>query len=239
MKNILFVIIFALSLQLHGQMCNDDTHSTNVYDSWFSCQTAANPNPLRGNTHWVMYDLGYVYSIGPTYFWNFNVMGQTDRGMKNILIDYSLDGVNWTQAASYQLPQATGLPTYIGDYGPDLNEIDARYILITATDTWGTSGCAGLSEVRFEIQGVVATEDPTEAVMSLDIYPNPAANFIMLETEYELNEVILLGVTGAELARFPYRERIDVSYLPSGAYMIKGMTAKNEVVVGRFIKQRG
>ncbi len=238
MKNIFLIIISALSIQLHGQMCNDDTHSTNVYDSWVSCQMATNPNPARGNSHWVQYDLGYVYSLGPTYLWNFNVMGQTDRGMKNIIIDYSLDGVNWTLASTFQLPQATGLPTYIGDYGPNLNDIDARYILITASDTWGTNGCAGLSEVQFEIQGVVSNEE-VSSVLSLEIYPNPADQFVTIETDYELTEVILLGVTGAELARYQNQARIDVSYLPSGAYMIKGLTAKNEVVVGRFIKQGG
>ena len=237
MKNIFILLLCALAKQLQAQMCNDDTHSTNSFDSWVSCQTATNPNPARGNSHWVMYDLGYVYSIGPTYFWNFNVMGQTNRGMKNLIIDYSLNGTNWTQATTFQLSQATGLPTYIGEFGPDLNEIDARYILITATDTWGTSGCAGLSEVRFDIQGVVSNEDIIDPVLTLDLFPNPAESFISIRTDYDLNEVILLSVTGTELARFEYRDRIDISYLPSGAYMIKGITMDNETVVGRFIKQ--
>jgi len=237
MKTIFILILSVLSINLFGQMCTDGTHSTNIYDSWVSCQTATNPNPIRGNTHWVQYDFGYVYSIGPTYFWNYNVMGQTDRGMKTIAIDYSLDGTTWTQATTFQLNQATGLPTDIGDYGPDLNEIDARYILITATDTWGTSGCAGLSEVRFDIQGVVANEEPTTTVLSLGLHPNPAYNVLNITTEYKLTEMILLNVAGTEIARFSHQSQIDVSYLPSGAYMIKGVTTDNQVVVGRFIKQ--
>lgn len=237
MKNIFIILFCALATQLQAQMCNDDTHSTNSFDSWVSCQMAINPNPARANSHWVLYDFGYVYSIGPTYFWNYNVMGQTNRGMKNLIIDYSLDGINWTQATTFQLSQATGLSTYIGEYGPDLNDIDARYILITATDTWGTSGCAGLSEAKFEIQGLVSNEDIVETVKTLDLYPNPAENFISIRTDYDLNEVILLSVAGTELARFDNRERIDVSYLPSGAYMVKGITKDNETVVGRFIKQ--
>jgi len=237
MKTIFILIFSVLTCPLFGQMCNDDTHSTNVFDSWSSCQIAPNPNPVRGTTHWVMYDLGYLYSLGQTYFWNYNVIGQTHRGMKDITIDYSLDGTTWLQAATFQLAQATGLPTYTGDFGPDLNDLDARYILITATNTWGTSGCAGLSEIKFDIDGIVTNEDVAETVLSLDLYPNPAVNVLTIDTEYELNELILLSVTGTEINRFAYRERIDVSYLPSGAYMIKGITTDNETVVGRFIKQ--
>jgi len=237
MKNILLLLLSVCSVHLFGQQCNDDTHSTNVYDSWVSCQTATNPNPARGNSHWVLYDLGYVYSLGETYFWNFNVMGQTDRGMKNIVIDYSKNGTNWTQATTFQLPQATGLPTYIGDYGPDLNQLDARYVLITATDTWGTSGCAGLSEVRFDIEGLVSNEEVAENALSLELYPNPADDFVAIKTDYELNELILLSVTGMEITRFMYQERIDVSYLPAGAYLIKGVTDGGLAVGGRFIKQ--
>jgi len=234
---IIFSILFILStLLVHAQICHDDTHSTNVFDSWVSCQTAQNPNPARGNSHWVMYDLGYVYSLGVTYLWNYNVMGQTDRGMKNLVIDYSLDGITWNQIVTYQLSQATGLPTYIGSFGPDLNGIDARYVLITAIDTWGSTGCAGLSEIKFNIDGLVENEVLTEHALSLDLYPNPADQFLNIASGYDLKEVILLNSAGTELTRFAYRERIDVSYLPAGAYLIKGLTADGELAVGRFVK---
>ncbi len=143
--------IFLFAIQLQAQECNDDTHSINIQDSWLSCEIAASPNANRPDSHWIMYDFGYVYSIGTTQFWNYNVAGETGKGLKNIIIDYSLDGITWMEAATFQLGVASGLNTYIGEAGPDLNDIDARYILITIVDIWGNGSCAGLSEVRFDI----------------------------------------------------------------------------------------
>lgn len=151
MKNIIIGIICLLgSISLQAQNCNDDTHSTNPNDSWLSCQTSANPNAARGNTHWIKYDFGAAYTLTTSKIWNYNVVGQTNRGMKDIVIDYSLDGVNWTQANTFQIPQASGNSNYTGVTGPNFGGVTARYVLITAVSTWGHS-CAGLSEIRIDI----------------------------------------------------------------------------------------
>jgi len=143
----LFIYITADSF---AQNCFDNTHSTNACDNWLTCTAMANPNPARGNGYWLHYDFGTVYSLTTTHFWNYNVAGQTNAGMRDIIIDYSLDGINWTQATTFTLAQASGNGNYTGTAGPDLTGITARYVLLTASSNWGNS-CTGLAEVRFDL----------------------------------------------------------------------------------------
>ena len=135
---------------IYGQ-CKVANYSTNENDSWLSCEKSLNPNNSRGNSHWLQYDLGYVYGLGATKFWNYNVTNLTGQGFKQVVIDYSLDGTSWIEAGSFQLPEADGHNEYEGVFGLELSGIKARYILITALSNWNGGICAGFSEVRFEV----------------------------------------------------------------------------------------
>ena len=158
MKNDLFALMANLlvlclipSNYLIAQ-CNATKYSTNEKDSWLSCQTSINPNLNRGSSHWLQYDLGYIYELRGSHFWNYNVTNHTGRGFKQMAIDYSLDGISWNEVGTFELPQATGENTYEGFTGLDLTGIKARYILITAISNWNGGTCAGLSEVRFQVR---------------------------------------------------------------------------------------
>lgn len=121
-------------------------------NSWVSCTSlAANPNPARSSQgHWIKYDLGDIYRLQGTRVWNYNVEGQTDRGIRNLTVDYSLDGNTWTSlGTSYEWPQAPGSSDYAGFVGPNFNNVKARYVLISSVSTWG-AGCAGFSKITFD-----------------------------------------------------------------------------------------
>ena len=234
---IILCCLFAIScLQLQAQECNEANHSVNINDSWASCTVSTNPNPARGNTHWLMYDLGYVYSLGSTKFWNYNLAEETDKGMKNIIIDYSLGGTNWTEAVSFQLGEASGNTNYEGEIGPYLGEIDARFILITCIDTWGDH-CAGLSEVRFDIEGTVPTHEIEQVNPKIKLFPNPAKESISIDTEMDIKELVIISATGHEITRMPYTQQFDISYLPNGIYFLKSINHSNKTLTKRFIKQ--
>lgn len=163
LKKLLFthwVSMLFLSLLVNNNLeaqCNSATYSTNEKDSWLSCQTSINPNSDRGLSHWLQYDLGYIYKLGTTKFWNYNVTDLTGRGFKEIAVDYSLDGSTWYAAGIFQLPEATGNANYTGIEGIDLTGISARFIILTAISNWNGGNCAGLSEVRFEVIKTSAT----------------------------------------------------------------------------------
>lgn len=126
----------------------DGEHSNSAQDSWLSCEPAPSPNPLRGDGYWIQYDFGYVFSLENAQIWNYNVAGATDYGFQNVVIDYSLDGVNWYELGEFNWAQANGTNSYSGFLFDALDGVTAQYLLITGIDNFGTGDCFGLSEIN-------------------------------------------------------------------------------------------
>lgn len=180
MKNIyLYITLFLVSgLQILEAQCYPDRHSTNWFDGWVSCEPSANPISSYGETHWIMYDLGYNYVLNETQFWNANEPKHLDFGINEFNIDYSLDGVTWDKLGTFNLEQGSGSSTYQGSEGPNFNATKARYVLITPTSNFG-GDCYGLSELKIAITDpftVVEEEDGYNA----SVYPNPFIGSVSL-----------------------------------------------------------
>lgn len=128
-------------------------NSTFVESSWLSCTVAPNPNPARSNrTRWIQYDFTSQYKFQGSRIWNYNVVNQTTKGFKNVVVDYSLDGITWQAlGTNYLWPQAPGTSDYAGFLGPNFNNLKARYILISAVDSWDSNNsCVGFSKISFD-----------------------------------------------------------------------------------------
>lgn len=148
-----------------GPDCDDVSAQYQFYDScaptlnitntneigWVSCAASANPNPARsGLNHWIKYDFGNKYAFQGTRVWNYNAVNETNKGFKKVYVDYSADGIVWKQLGGvYSWPAAPGTAQYAGFSGPDFNNLTARYILLTATENWGHTTCAGFSKITF------------------------------------------------------------------------------------------
>lgn len=255
MKNILSIIfILGAVYQLNAQ-CIGSGHSTHEADMWMSCQTSPNPNPTRGSSHWILYDLGYTYTFTNTILWNYNVTGETNQGIKCMTIDYSIDGVNWSQAGRFNLNQAPGTNDYQGVSRNDLMGKTARYVLFTVENTWNDDTCAGLSEVKFNVTQQLALHcgDDPDGSFYLNVYPNPATDYIQIDMDVrkenegdfakknnENTSIILLNSTGHELRRMPAQsdtEYIDISGLPSGVYLLQVVGEGYQSCTRRFVKK--
>ena len=175
MKKII-IALFTISLLFSGKthaQCFPDRHNTTWFDGWISCEQAENPNPDRGTSHWIMYDLAHQYKLGQVHIWNSNDPKHLDRGIREMIVDYSTDGVNWTELGTYTIEMAPGITTYEGVDGPDFNSLEARYLLLTAKNNWG-GDCTGFSEIRIQVHGVNAVNDNTIAeTFNVVLYPNP------------------------------------------------------------------
>ncbi len=126
-----------------------DKADNTAENAWESCTPQAHPTSGRGTSHWIQYDLGKTYLLTESHVWNYNAAGATGKGFKDVVIDYSLDGTNWTQLGGvFQWQQASGTIGYEGIAGPNFNGVSARYILITALNNWNDDGlCTGLSKI--------------------------------------------------------------------------------------------
>ena len=180
MKRVLFssFLIFLGIWTSHAQ-CFPDRHSTTWYDGWISCETSPNPITSYGETHWIRYDFGFVYEFYKSTIWNNNEPSQLNNGVQDYLIDYSIDGISWTNLGSYTLAQATGKSNYQGEEGPDFNGVSARYVVLTPISNYGGS-CYGISEIKINIDENLNTIDQ-EIGFSALAYPNPFTNELNIQ----------------------------------------------------------
>ena len=99
----------------------------------------------------------------------------------------------------------------------------------------------GESEKSAEACGKTKTDGIEELATSLNVYPNPVSDKLYIETEVEIEEVVVYDVYGrvqnlrnSETQKL--RNSIDVTDLNSGVYFVKVVTENGEVVK-RFIKK--
>lgn len=134
------------------EACDENTgnHSTNPNSSWLSCEPTQSPNPERGLSHWIQYDFGAIYALDNADIWNYNGSGASAQGFKDVVIDYSLDGVNWSELGTFNWAQASGTSQYGGFNMAEFAGISARFVLLTALSNFDGSDCMGISEISFD-----------------------------------------------------------------------------------------
>lgn len=235
------LLCLAIGFQVNGQ-CYNNTHTPLEADSWRSCEETANPNPERPVSHWIMYDLGYEYTLDSTYIWNYNAWGNSEMGVKDAVIDYSLDGADWTHLRTFRIEKASGSYKYDGAPGPTLNNTTARYILVTALSNWGDTECTGLSEIRFGVSEVTSTEpDPSLIDSKLVVIPNPVedvANISLRGSELP-DQLALFDVSGKLLQRRNQPKSMNVQFdmkgLSGGIYVVKAWIGE-QVLSEKIVK---
>ncbi|MBN1360118.1 MAG: PD40 domain-containing protein [Sedimentisphaerales bacterium] len=122
----------------------DGEHSTNVEDMWLA--TGGGAEPL-----YIQYEFDNAYRLHEMLVWNHNGQYETvfACGVKDVTVEHSLDGTNWTALGDVQLAQAPGMSTYTANTVIDLAGVAARYVRIMVKSGYGTYGQYGLSGVRF------------------------------------------------------------------------------------------
>jgi hypothetical protein len=122
----------------------DDLHSILGTDMWFS---ASEP---RGA--WIQYEFDKVYKLHEIWVWNSNREGlNTIYGLKDVTIEYSVDGDTYTPLGTYEFAQAPGVAGYAHNTIVDSGNVVAKYVRISASSNWsgGIVDQYGLAEVRF------------------------------------------------------------------------------------------
>jgi len=150
---------------INGSGLTGDAHSNSYTNSWISNgdagnPTAPSPNPARGNTQWLHYDLGYQYPLGLMHVWNYNEDGFTNRGLNSVTIDYSDDGSSWTELGTTNFPQASGSSSYTGADSLDFGGVCAQHVLITINSNHGESWGYGLAEIKINISAAPPDTTP-------------------------------------------------------------------------------
>lgn len=170
MRTFITFTIFLFYLNNGIGQCYPDRHNTSWFDGWISCDKSENPNNKREESHWISYDFGKPYQLNELKIWNINDPDLLDYGAKTVMIDYSVDGLNWIEHGLETFPKAPGNSRYEGNQITHFNGIKARFLLITIVENYG-GDCTGFSELRVEVD--TAKDEQEDICIIADIYPNP------------------------------------------------------------------
>ena len=143
------ILCFIFLSNLAIAQCGDSGNYWNK--SWVSCRTTPSPNPVRGDSHWILYEFHQPENISESFIWNANRTGESETGARDVVVDYSVDGNTWMELGAYTFPQGTENEDYAGFEGPDFGGIFVQKILITIKNTYGDGTCVSIAEVQFNI----------------------------------------------------------------------------------------
>jgi len=123
-----------------------DLHGTSIDTMWTSSMTG--PTPV-----WIQYQFDKAYKLSELWVWNHNTEFESvlGYGLKDVTIEYSLDGTTWTLLKDMQFAQAQATAGYAHNTTVDFAGVMAQYVKITAKSNYSLVGLKqyGLSEVRF------------------------------------------------------------------------------------------
>jgi len=124
---------------------DNDLHSKNEADMWLS-----SAEPLGA---WIEYEFDKVYKLHQMWVWNSNRTTEylLGLGVKDVTIDYSTNGTDWTTLAGVSgFAQAPGADGYEHNTTVDFGGAAAKSVRLTVNSNWGgVLPQYGLSEVRF------------------------------------------------------------------------------------------
>lgn len=178
MKLVYVFICVILGIHSYGQ-CDLDRHSTSISDSWISCEISPSPNVLRGDSHWIQYDLGEVRKLGSTHFWNISNPQGLDSGARQIAFAVSIDGIEWQELGIWEASIGNSSGFYDGEEGFDFDGAEGRFVLLTVLNSHG-GDCVGFSELRVGFQESTSLSDLAETDSGIIVYPNPAIDQVTL-----------------------------------------------------------
>jgi regulation of enolase protein 1 (concanavalin A-like superfamily) len=131
---------------INGSGLTGDLHGTDITTMWDSAMT--DPGPV-----WIQYQFDSVYKLSELWVWNHNTEYESvlGYGIKDVTIEYSLDGQTWTLLKNTQFAQATAVANYAHNNTLDMGGVMAQYVRLTAKSNYSLVGLKqyGLSEVRF------------------------------------------------------------------------------------------
>jgi len=142
-----------------------DEHSTASGD--MSLVTPAGADPVQ-----FQFEFDRVYKLHELLVWNYNVMFEPilGFGLKDVAVEYSENGTNWTMLGDVEFAQATARADYVANTTVEFAGAAAQYVRLTVNSGFGMIGQLGLSEVRFLYIPAHAREpEPSAGAMAVPV----------------------------------------------------------------------
>lgn len=107
-----------------------------------------------------------------------------------------------------------------------------------AINTFVFNGSTNVSKsVSYLDTAVLSTVDLDGKKDAVSVYPNPSTDFIMIVSKEGLKKVVIRSLEGKTVLTTEKFEKIDVSKLPKGVYILQGERKNGTVVSKKIIKK--
>ncbi len=118
-------------------------HSTEATDMWLA---VPGDDPL-----YVQYEFDGIYKLHQMLVWNYNVQFELvlGFGVKDVTVEYSTDGAEWTILGDVACAQGTASSDYTANTTIDFGGVPVKYVRLLVSSGQGLIGQFGLSEVQF------------------------------------------------------------------------------------------
>ena len=140
---------------IDGSGLMDDLHGVSAGDMWISSSIPAT----------LEYAFDQAYKLHELWVWNSNqiIEAFVGFGAKDVVIEHSLDGENWTVLEGVgPLAQAPGAAGYAHNTTIDFGGVTAQHVRVTVNSVQGIAPQASLSEVQFFFIPTTATRPNPE-----------------------------------------------------------------------------
>ena len=167
MKTYLLLLFFAFAnIPIASSQCFSSGHDNSPLTGWLSCIPSPNPNPVLGDGHWILLDLGKVHQIENLEIWNYNEFNNESNGISEIRIDYGVTLNSWFHFSNMLLSIGSGQLNLQSESTGTWSASSARYILLSSITNHGGS-CHGLAEIRINLADDTSCDNFQVAVTTL------------------------------------------------------------------------
>ena len=237
---------------------NDTTTGNQAAEFTFENEIATNPTTLFNNYRWaidpavdnsqsvtITWDMKYTDNPGDVQVsviprWKKNIAsgGSGDRvtygTQKNATADwaeYSFTRTISSDCSSQDTPEE-GTNCYDTETYDDIE--------LGMAVKFGATGVKLLMDnIRTSIQEtVLGTENNIKDALSISVYPNPATDIITIKTPTKIKEIKAINILGqVTIDQNGPSEKLNISSLKSGIYILKIMQENGSIATKRFIKK--
>ncbi len=143
----------------------DDSHSNDTGAMWQG-------DAQGGEAVWVQFEFDRVYKLQQMWVWNYNMQYEmaVGFGLKDVAVEYSADGNDWTVLGDYVFKRGTGTNAYQHNTTIDFGGVPVRYVKLNVQSNFGGAASYGLSEVRF-LHTPVTAREPEPASGAVNVGP--------------------------------------------------------------------
>ena len=237
---------------------NDTTTGNQAAEFTFENEIATNPPTLYNNYRWaidpavdnsqsvtITWDMKYTDNPGDVQVsviprWRKNIAsgGSGDRvtygNQKNATADwaeYSFTRTISSDCSSQDTPEE-GTNCYDTETYDDIE--------LGMAVKFGATGVKLLMDnIRTSIQETaLGTENNIKDALSISVYPNPATDIITIKTPTKIKEIKAINILGqVTIDQNGPSEKLNISSLKSGIYILKIMQENGSIATKRFIKK--